>query len=139
MKRACQSVSIKRLEWHVHGSDRRRRARVGRKSREGGGSARLLNVGVRETSRERRGLGERLRDGDDIRAVDHRARVLTEHSKLGHCSCERAHHVLLVVDVRLPEACGTGHQETPFASTGLNGPQLASTTLIENPLRGPVC
>ena len=104
MKRACQSVSIKRLEWHVHGSDRGRRARVGRKSREGGGSARLLNVGVRETSRERRGLGERLRDGDDIRAVDHRARVLTEHSKLGHCGGERARHVLLRVDVGLPEA-----------------------------------
>ena len=89
---------------HLHGGHRGHRAGVGRKSRESGGSAGLLDVGVGETSGEGSGGGERLDAGQNVGAVNHVARVLTENSKLRHSCRERAHHVRLVVDVRLPEA-----------------------------------
>jgi hypothetical protein len=69
---------------------------------------RLLNVCVAEARGEHGlglGAGERLRDGDDIRAVNHLARVLAEHRHLRHRGLEGRRHVRLVVHVRLPEAC----------------------------------
>ena len=44
------------------------------------------------------------RDGDDLRAVDHLARVLAEHGELRHRGLERLRHELLLVDEALPEA-----------------------------------
>ena len=47
---------------------------------------------------------ERFGNRNDIGAVDHLARVLPEHRQLRHRRRKRAHHVLLVVHVRLPQA-----------------------------------
>lgn len=56
---------------NVHGCDRGDGTRVSPERREGRGLACLLNIAVRESGGERRRLGDRLRDRDDVRAVDH--------------------------------------------------------------------
>jgi hypothetical protein len=92
------------MKYDVHGRDRRHRARSRLERWERCRGASLLDVVARQPSRERRGAGERRRNRDDIRAIDHGRGVLAEDGHLRKRGREGGRHVRLVVDVCLPEA-----------------------------------
>lgn len=73
---------------------------------EGRRAARLLDVAAGEAGGEVRLAGGGGRSGNDVRAVDERARVLAEHGHLRERGLERALELRLVVDERLPLAGG---------------------------------
>ena len=82
---------------HLHWSDRGDRAGVSRESGEGSLGARLLDVGVAETSREVcvRSWGRGRRD--HVRAVDQQVLVVAEHGHLAERGLERRLELSLVV------------------------------------------
>ena len=80
----------------------------GREGRELELRASKLEVSSGERGRELDVLGEGLGNRDDIGAVNEFANVLSKDLHLRHGGLELAHHELLVVDHRLPEARSTG-------------------------------
>ena len=56
-----------------------------------------LEILVREAGRELDGTSKWCGDGNNVRAVDELASVLSENLELGHGSFELGHHALLVV------------------------------------------